>query len=111
MASMPDHMGDWRAPWIICSARPVSLRNSSTASPRRLCASASSRRSVYSARSLVPPSYTAYGTSYTATRRTGSPLAAACSASAPPDEMPYSAASPPSSSISAARSSTSRSTA
>ena len=54
---------------------------------------------------------TANGGSYTATWRTGSPLAAASRASAPPDDMPYSAASPPAASISAARSSTSRSTA
>ncbi len=62
-------------------------------------------------RSSAPSSDIANGTSYTATRRTGSPLAAASRASAPPDEMPYRRASPPTASISAARSSTSRSTA
>ncbi len=68
-------------------------------------------RSVYRARSARSSSDMAYGVSYTATWRTGSPLAAARSASAPPEETPYSAASPPTASISAARSSTSRSTA
>lgn len=65
---------------------------------------------MYRARSARCSSDMAYGVSYTATWRTGSPLAAARSASAPPEETPYSPASPPVASISAARSSTSRST-
>ena len=82
-----------------------SVRNSSTASPRRpSSASAASSR----AEGSVRPGPVAYGGSKTASFVIGAPAAAASSASAPPEDPPNTIASPPAASISAVRSSISR---
>ena len=99
---------------VICSmtssGTPIPRWKNATASRRRPAAT-SSASSVVKAVSPVGASLGWIGGSNSASFGMASPPAAACRASSEPEDMAYTYADPPASAMSAARSSTSRSTA